>query len=385
MNGEWTENMKQKLEGHRKTPPTGLWESISSEMGLQNEPVPQTVAIKRWPWAVVAVVLALVVFFVTYLFDQSEPLPRVAQVIHTTETPHTSLEPTTSMTEEVCAKKQRRALVAEPIQEMTEEPTREESIVEIPQQEIVAEQPRQEIAEESPQQTIMVTSHPTHSETDYHATAHYHAKQTVTSGAEGKWSIGLNASGGLLASSDQSRTDRIYNRGEYADFINTNDATINEQYSYTKTNVVAKHRPPIRIGLSVQYQLNEKMALLSGINYTFLYSEFYEQLYNSISYTQKLSYLGIPLGISWQLWKMGHFSLYVSGQAMLEKCLNDKPWQWSLGASLGAEYGITRQLGLYLEPSLGYFFNDGTQLEHYYKEHPFAPSIEFGLRVYLNK
>ena len=75
---------------------------------------------------------------------------------------------------------------------------------------------------------------------------------------------------------------------------------------------------------------------------------------------------------------------------MLEKCIsthselpdrpNDKPWQWSLDAAAGAEYDFTPQFGFYLEPSLGYYFDDGTPLEHYYKEHPLAPSFEFGLR-----
>ena len=69
---------------------------------------------------------------------------------------------------------------------------------------------------------------------------------------------------------------------------------------------------------------------------------------------------------------------------MLEKCLNEKPWQWSIEAAAGIEYSIVRQLGLYLEPSLGYYFKDGTSFDHYYKEHPLAPSIEFGLRLHLS-
>ena len=79
---------------------------------------------------------------------------------------------------------------------------------------------------------------------------------------------------------------------------------------------------------------------------------------------------------------------------MLEKCvradlegsdMGQKPWQWSVNAAAGAEYTYTPQVGIYLEPSLGYYFDDGTFLEHYYKEHPLAPSIEFGLRLHFNK
>jgi hypothetical protein len=49
------------------------------------------------------------------------------------------------------------------------------------------------------------------------------------------------------------------------------------------------------------------------------------------------------------------------------------------------EYSFTPQLGVYLEPSLGYYFDDGTQLEHYYREHPLAPSISLGLRFNISK
>jgi len=157
---------------------------------------------------------------------------------------------------------------------------------------------------------------------------------------------------------------------------------------------VSKHHLPIRFGLSVQYQLNNHLALHSGISYTYLYSKFSIPLYQNLSYNQKLHYLGIPLGVTWQLWSANRFRFYLSGGTMVEKCvradvdgssISKKPWQWSVEAAAGAEYGFTRQFGFYLEPSLGYYFNDGTSLEHYYKEHPLAPSIEFGLRLHLNE
>ena len=47
------------------------------------------------------------------------------------------------------------------------------------------------------------------------------------------------------------------------------------------------------------------------------------------------------------------------------------------------EYLPTHRFGLYLQPSLGYYFKDGTPLQHYYKQHPLAPSVEVGLRLHL--
>ena len=72
MNEYWTKQMKQKLEGHKMTPPAGLWEAISSEMNLEPAPAHKPVAIRRWIWAAAAVVLAIVGFFAFYQFDESE-------------------------------------------------------------------------------------------------------------------------------------------------------------------------------------------------------------------------------------------------------------------------------------------------------------------------
>ena len=154
--------------------------------------------------------------------------------------------------------------------------------------------------------------------------------------------------------------------------------------SSTTYDVEAKHRLPVTLGLSVHYQLNACLALLTGVNYTYLYSEFSKPLYPNVYREQKLHYLGVPVGLSWQFWKTSGFSFYLSGSAMLQKCLNEKPWQWSVNASAGAEYAITPLVGIFLQPSLGYYFHDGTSFEHYYKEHPLAPSIEFGLRLHLS-
>jgi hypothetical protein len=156
--------------------------------------------------------------------------------------------------------------------------------------------------------------------------------------------------------------------------------------------VVYKHHIPVRFGLSLQYHLNDRLSLLSGISYTYLKSEISSQLFNNQSYKQTLSYLGIPIGLSWKVWSSQNFHVYLAGSTLLEKCvdasitdgdISQRPWQWSVNASAGAEYIVMRQFGLYLEPSLGYYFNDGSSLQHYYKEHPLVPSIQFGLRLHL--
>ena len=82
MREDWAEKLRWKLEGHRKTPPPGLWEGICKEMGFEAEPVHQKPAvIKRW-WTAAAAVLALVGFFVFYNshdIEQSQQAQAVSQ------------------------------------------------------------------------------------------------------------------------------------------------------------------------------------------------------------------------------------------------------------------------------------------------------------------
>jgi len=218
--------------------------------------------------------------------------------------------------------------------------------------------------------------------------SHHTAHQTVRSVPEQytptqslprarKWSLGVNASGGLLAADATKQSYSDYS----VDYYNSDYCAV----SYPSVDYyTTEHQLPVRLGMSLHYQLSPRVALLSGLSYTYLSSKTTYPILHEVHY-QHLHYLGIPLGLSWQLWSYHRFSLYLSGSAMFEKCLNRKPWQWSLSAAAGAEYALTKQLGVYLNPSLGYYFDDGTSLQHYYKEHPLAPSIEFGLRLHLSR
>jgi hypothetical protein len=379
MKENWTTDMKQKLEGHKMAPPAGLWEGISSEMGLQKEPVSKTVAIRRWHWVVAALVLALVGFFALYQFPQDESFPQVAQTLQ-------EQEPLMMKTES--GDNQPLALADSPQRNHTQfspkiaEDTTPQDAEETSSQQDTEKTSAQQVAEETPQQASVVTHRQQHSE-EHHYTAHHQAKQPSASMSRNQWSVGLNASGGLLASVGKSSMGQsyVYDADYYDPVVGGSTQPIPSSTTY---DVEAKHRLPVTLGLSVNYQLNARLALLTGINYTYLYSEFSTPLYPNIYREQKLHYLGVPVGLSWLFWKTSGFSFYLSGSAMLQKCLNEKPWQWSVNASAGAEYAITPLVGIYLQPSLGYYFHDGTSFEHYYKEHPLAPSIEFGLRLHLS-
>lgn len=403
MREDWAEKLRRKLEGHRKSPPPGLWEGISKEMGFETKPVRKPAAIRRWWWAA-AVVLALGGFFVFQKGNDSEQLSQQANVVSQPLAPHQS-DPHQSASHQLAS------------QPSNEQPKKANPVSQKPQAEAlllatsdlvkedqpsVAEHQTEESSFDAPAEVQQTpdesdTKQLAESTNDILVPQYEPVPMHTTHSSSGKWSVGLNASRGLLAVNNVDvRREHAYDA--YADYGNYYSVKPVIPFDHESTihnnNYSTKHHLPVRFGLSAQYQLNSSLALLGGVSYTRLYSEFSLPQYK-LNYSYKLHYLGIPLGVVWQLWSISNLKFYVSGGVMLEKCLSadtegginvsEKPWQWSIDAAVGAEYGFTRHLGFYLEPSLGYYFDDGTSLEHYYKEHPLAPSIEFGLRLHLNK
>ena len=372
------------------TPPAGLWEAISSEMNLEPIPAHKSVEIRRWIWAAAAVVLVLVGFFAIYQFDESETNLQANNnnVIAST--------PANQEAEMIVSKPKMLALA-------TATNNIEEAIIENPSG---SEHPseNEQTVEES-QQPASDDSETTPA-TDSHQPKLAYLPDVIEPTAtasqsdnSNKWSIGITGSNGLLlAAADYANSmnsQPVYLDASPADYLNSSMQSKGYLASaYTIADVEAKHHIPLRLGLSLQYQLNDRLALLSGISYTYLKSEFSVPQHSYLDYDQGLNYVGIPVGLSYKLLASEHFNIYVAGGTLIEKCVSAKvsdkdgdikshPWQWSINASAGAEYNFTRQFGLYLEPSLGYYFNDGTSLQHYYKEHPLAPSVQFGLRLHL--
>ena len=408
MNDDWTERLRKHLENYEVEPPPELWESICERLGIDPEPAPEPVPakkpaqIKRWIWVAAAVILALVGVFVAYQWGDEETVAEAEKVPN-----EVAKEPVLSHIQEepVVEEKSSYQILAVQTHKQNQGDRSLDSEAKpesrtCPPDSAEAETCQSDRNLEENSRDSVRQNHDTEpmiSELYPEPMSVPAKKQTSDAG---KWTIGLNASGGLLASNNSAYTDRLYHQSAKIDIVDEAYAQINYNYrendatSYTVTEHLSKHRLPIRFGLSLHYQFRPRLAFMSGISYTRLYSEFSFPLYGNISYSQRLHYIGVPLGVAWQLWAANRFSVYLAGGAMVEKCVSvsidgdytgKKPWQWSVNGAVGAEYAFTSLLGAYLEPSLGYYFSDGTQLEHYYKEHPLAPSIEFGLRMHFGR
>ena len=146
------------------------------------------------------------------------------------------------------------------------------------------------------------------------------------------------------------------------------------------------HHQPVRFGFSLRYRLDDRWSIESGLLYTRLSSDITTTVNGVTTMTeQRLNYIGLPLNISYELWKSRHFGFYVTAGTAIEKRLDASPWQFSLSGAAGVEYKLTNGFSLYAEPGLGYYFKDGSSTSSIYQDHPLNFNLSLGLRFNLNK
>jgi len=149
-----------------------------------------------------------------------------------------------------------------------------------------------------------------------------------------------------------------------------------------------KHRLPVRAGISVVYSLNDRLGVESGLSYTNLTSDIKEGSGNHYySAVQRLHYIGLPLNVKYRIWSWKFLDFYASGGGLVEKCvaatldcdyfidnhknggndesISDRPWQFSVNASAGVQCNIVKSVGIYVEPGISYYLDDGSTAAHH--------------------
>jgi len=138
------------------------------------------------------------------------------------------------------------------------------------------------------------------------------------------------------------------------------------------------------------------------VQYTYLRSDFTIINDSYLEKTQKISYIGIPLKGSFKIWQQQKFSIYTSAgltldipvKATLEELTSENRLiisqkksrlyphlQWSADFGIGIQYHITPSIGIYTEPNLRYYFNDGSRLNTIRATKPFNMTLPIGIRL----
>lgn len=155
---------------------------------------------------------------------------------------------------------------------------------------------------------------------------------------------------------------------------------------------------PISFGLTVSYPLLKWLSVSTGLVYTKLNSTFTIVMLNhQINRTQKLYYLGVPFNLQAHLWQWKGFHLYLTagGEADwnikaklntdgIDQVMDKDRTQWSLGGSVGLEYRVIPQLSIYAEPGIRHYFDNGSNVDNYFKDKPTSFNLQLGLRFNIH-
>lgn len=160
-----------------------------------------------------------------------------------------------------------------------------------------------------------------------------------------------------------------------------------------------KHHQPISVGMQVGFHLLTKLKLSTGLVYTKVSSDFISGVSDTRTVsTQDLHYIGIPLNLSYSVWEYKGLHTYLTAggegavniknhtetDGEVKESKRDK-MQWSTNASVGIQYDFIPQLGVYVEPGMKYYFDNGSQIENIFKDKKLNFNIQFGLRFNIGK
>lgn len=174
----------------------------------------------------------------------------------------------------------------------------------------------------------------------------------------------------------------------------------------TSTNTA--YAVPVSAGIGVKIGLAPRWSIGTGINYTLLSRKFYgtytllgdngnilKDISSDIRGSQH--YIGIPLNVYYDVVSNEKVSFYAYAGGTAEKCIADKyqvldtdithtekvkGMQLSAGIGMGVEFLVGRHLGIYIDPSLRYYF-DNNQPKSIRTAQPLMFGFELGLRARL--
>ena len=175
-----------------------------------------------------------------------------------------------------------------------------------------------------------------------------------------------------------------------------------------QTSTNSTYDIPLSFGAGIRVGVSPKWSIGAGVNYSMLSRKFsgtYRKvneagvIENSTSSDIRNTqhYIGIPVNAYYDIVNSRNVNFYAYAGGTVEKCISDKYYvlntsivhkekangvQWSANAGIGVGFRLGKHLGLYIDPSLRYYFDCG-QPHSIRSAQPLMLGFEAGLKVYL--
>lgn len=218
-----------------------------------------------------------------------------------------------------------------------------------------------------------------------------------------RWSIGAHTGGSMTDGNyanipvsrcaSASMLDNAYTDNSSTDnngYRPVDNAALLSRYNETK-----HHAQPVSYGLSFGYALNNRLTLTTGVVYTRAVTDFIRSSGNdNITETQRLHYIGVPLGVKYRVWGNRYIQTYATagGQADfnvkatmtsgdVKTDVDCDNVQFSVNAAAGVQVDVVPHVGLYAEPGVKYYIDNKSAVATIFKDKPWAFNLQVGLRV----
>lgn len=331
MKQEWTDKLKDRLEGYSQPAPEGLWEDIESSLKAKRSPFRIVAPLLAGIAAAAAGIFVLMPHEAGPAIDVVESVPPVtADLMDLPE----EVQPYTDAT---------------PIMEVFKKPS-SVAVPDVPEykeeSEIISVQPVEEHPAEKPE-----TSKPANrktkeiiEETTLDFPTFTEDNETRSSKRQ-RVSIGLHTGGMSANSSGDAAHPFMHQDAVYGYYL---AASPNDFRTVSKVSVNDYDwNISMQIDALARLYLTDRFSVASGVSLTVL-DGIQELTQNSV----KAGYVGIPLEMNYDILKVGRFRLGVNAGATAESCLKAprnlemNKWQLSANAGISGLYQAGRRTGI---------------------------------------
>ncbi len=398
MNDKWIDDIRESLSDYEMDVPEGLWESLGV-----GKPVAKPIAWRR-KLATAAAAIAILIIGTAYFIWQSYTPSIKSNIIYSEAVEPSSRQNTHHISDNAAIS----------THSSPEASTSENNADKKPDV-LLEEKFDSKISNSDNEEEMQNKEHLKKEYQENHASSgkslseQWHSKQKHRSSSRKRYALAISTSG-IGSHSEKSGFSGNFPSFNDPLYGDSNDPSSNIPNYGDMTNsseiTDIHHHLPIKVGLTVQYNISRRIGIESGLMYSLLESDI--SVSNGYKYslgTRTLHYIGIPINLKFSVCSWKFINVYLSAGIAGEKCISnkfetkslteglpldtyfqqrEKPFQWSANAAAGLQINPTPIFGIFAEPGISYYFNDGTSLSTIYKDRPLNFNLNLGIRFNLN-
>ena len=389
---DFESQLRQQMEGYEVAPPDGLWEAVERQTAAADGKRATTVALRRW-WAVAASLL-LIIGASTWLLHQNERTS-VQEILSVNGNPQSQK---TAYAE---GNPQSSSSISRSVEGDLQSVEGDLQSVEGDLQSPTITSRNAEGDLQSPNNTSRNAEGDLHSPTNTsrNAEGDLHSPTIISRSSQSPHLMasvyyGSEMMGETATANPVYMSQAMLSNFSSAEYYANKTTRAEENVVLAGYEEKKEYASPVKFGILVAVPLTGRWGLQTGLSYM-RHRTFSSQKTTSATIHDRRTYhyMGIPLQATYQLVRSSWGGIYAlaGGEAdfnvkargeMDGHDYSPQRDRLQLSAILGAGFQYTPlpQIALYAEPQIGYYFDNGSDVDTRMKDQPLNFSLQFGLK-----